>query len=173
MEAQAEKLLCQLCHPAWKWALCKHDNDGISNTKIKSFPCASVCVVFCFHGDVNDGNSTEAETDGRKRKSSILSVSASVELTLVSARFHSDIRVLRFRLRFCSLRRENQVSIFEWTADRELRVECRYFNNILALYLKSKGYVILVRESAIIQQLKYQENQACATSKIYSIVISE
>ena len=37
-----------------------------------------------------------------------------------------------------------QVSIYEWTADKELRVECSFLNNILALYLKSKGDFILV-----------------------------
>ncbi|XP_068761921.1 DNA damage-binding protein 1-like [Montipora capricornis] len=36
------------------------------------------------------------------------------------------------------------VSIYEWTADKELRVECSFLNNILALYLKSKGDFILV-----------------------------
>ncbi len=34
--------------------------------------------------------------------------------------------------------------LFEWTADKELRVECSYFNNIIALYLKTKGDFILV-----------------------------
>ena len=37
-----------------------------------------------------------------------------------------------------------QVRLFEWTADKELRVECSYFNNIIALYLKTKGDFILV-----------------------------
>ena len=37
-----------------------------------------------------------------------------------------------------------QVSIYEWTSDKELRVECSFLNNILALYLKSKGDFILV-----------------------------
>ncbi|XP_048584985.1 DNA damage-binding protein 1 [Nematostella vectensis] len=36
------------------------------------------------------------------------------------------------------------VSIFEWTADKELRYECSYYDNILALYLKTKGDFILV-----------------------------
>ncbi|XP_020628267.1 DNA damage-binding protein 1-like [Orbicella faveolata] len=36
------------------------------------------------------------------------------------------------------------VSIYEWTPDKELRVECSFLNNILALYLKSKGDFILV-----------------------------
>ena len=37
-----------------------------------------------------------------------------------------------------------QVNIYEWTADKELRLECQFLNNILALYLKSKGDFILV-----------------------------
>ncbi|KAK2188211.1 hypothetical protein NP493_140g03066 [Ridgeia piscesae] len=36
------------------------------------------------------------------------------------------------------------VRLFEWTAEKELRVECSYFNSIIALYLKTKGDFILV-----------------------------
>ncbi|XP_018327485.1 DNA damage-binding protein 1 [Agrilus planipennis] len=36
------------------------------------------------------------------------------------------------------------VRLFEWTAEKELRLECSYFHNILALYLKTKGDFILV-----------------------------
>lgn len=36
------------------------------------------------------------------------------------------------------------VRLFEWTAEKELRLECSYFNNIVALYLKTKGDFILV-----------------------------
>lgn len=36
------------------------------------------------------------------------------------------------------------VRLFEWTADKELHNECSYFNNIIALYLKTKGDFILV-----------------------------
>lgn len=36
------------------------------------------------------------------------------------------------------------VSVFEWIADGELKVECSYHNNVLALYLKSKGDFVLV-----------------------------
>ncbi|KAK2168127.1 hypothetical protein LSH36_20g08004 [Paralvinella palmiformis] len=36
------------------------------------------------------------------------------------------------------------VKLFEWTTDKELRGECSYFNNIVALYLKTKGDFILV-----------------------------
>ncbi|XP_013398068.1 DNA damage-binding protein 1 isoform X2 [Lingula anatina] len=36
------------------------------------------------------------------------------------------------------------VRLFEWTNDKELRLECSSFNNIIALYLKTKGDFILV-----------------------------
>lgn len=36
------------------------------------------------------------------------------------------------------------VRLFEWTNDRDLRLECSHFNNIIALYLKTKGDFILV-----------------------------
>ncbi|PNF36443.1 DNA damage-binding protein 1 [Cryptotermes secundus] len=36
------------------------------------------------------------------------------------------------------------VRLFEWTAEKELRLECSHFNNIIALYLKRKGDFILV-----------------------------
>uniref|UniRef100_A0A0B7AQY1 DNA damage-binding protein 1 n=1 Tax=Arion vulgaris TaxID=1028688 RepID=A0A0B7AQY1_9EUPU len=38
------------------------------------------------------------------------------------------------------------VRLFEWTADKELRLECSHFNNILALYLKCKGDFVLVAD---------------------------
>lgn len=34
--------------------------------------------------------------------------------------------------------------LYEWTSDKDLRLECSHFNNILALYLKTKGDFILV-----------------------------
>jgi len=37
-----------------------------------------------------------------------------------------------------------QVRLFEWTAEKELRVECNHANNILALYVKTKGDFVLV-----------------------------
>jgi len=37
-----------------------------------------------------------------------------------------------------------QVRLFEWTNDKELRVECSHLNNIVALYLKTKGDFVLV-----------------------------
>ncbi|XP_030764681.1 DNA damage-binding protein 1 [Sitophilus oryzae] len=36
------------------------------------------------------------------------------------------------------------VRLFEWTAEKELRLECSHFNNIVSLYLKTKGDFILV-----------------------------
>ncbi|XP_044728814.1 DNA damage-binding protein 1 isoform X2 [Chrysoperla carnea] len=36
------------------------------------------------------------------------------------------------------------VRLFEWTAEKELRLECSHFNNIITLYLKTKGDFILV-----------------------------
>ncbi|XP_059618303.1 DNA damage-binding protein 1 [Phlebotomus argentipes] len=36
------------------------------------------------------------------------------------------------------------VRLFEWTSDKDLRLECSHFNNIIALYLKTKGDFILV-----------------------------
>lgn len=38
----------------------------------------------------------------------------------------------------------NTVSIFQWYPDRELRPECSYQSNIMALYLKCKGDFVLV-----------------------------
>uniref|UniRef100_A0A674PKQ2 DNA damage-binding protein 1 n=1 Tax=Takifugu rubripes TaxID=31033 RepID=A0A674PKQ2_TAKRU len=36
------------------------------------------------------------------------------------------------------------VRLYEWTAEKELRTECSHYNNIMALYLKTKGDFILV-----------------------------
>lgn len=36
------------------------------------------------------------------------------------------------------------VRLFEWTNDKDLRLECSHFNNVLALFLKTKGDFILV-----------------------------
>lgn len=38
----------------------------------------------------------------------------------------------------------NTVRLFEWTAEKELRLECSHFNYIIALFLKTKGDFILV-----------------------------
>lgn len=37
----------------------------------------------------------------------------------------------------------SSVRLFEWTSDRDLRLECSHFNFIVALYLKTKGDFIL------------------------------
>lgn len=37
-----------------------------------------------------------------------------------------------------------KVRLYEWTAEKELRTECNHYNNIMALYLKTKGDFILV-----------------------------
>lgn len=37
-----------------------------------------------------------------------------------------------------------QVRLYEWTTEKELRTECNHYNNIMALYLKTKGDFILV-----------------------------
>ena len=37
-----------------------------------------------------------------------------------------------------------QVRLFEWTAEKELRVECNHANNIVALYAKTKGDFVLI-----------------------------
>lgn len=36
------------------------------------------------------------------------------------------------------------VRLFEWTAEKELRLECSHFNNIIALFLKTKSDFVLV-----------------------------
>ncbi|KXJ71791.1 DNA damage-binding protein 1 [Aedes albopictus] len=36
------------------------------------------------------------------------------------------------------------VRLYEWTDDKDLRLECSHFNNVLALYCKTKGDFILV-----------------------------
>lgn len=33
------------------------------------------------------------------------------------------------------------VRLFEWTSDKDLRLECSHFNNIIALYVKTKGKI--------------------------------
>ncbi|TKS69560.1 DNA damage-binding protein 1 DDB p127 subunit [Collichthys lucidus] len=41
-------------------------------------------------------------------------------------------------------RGKTEVRLYEWTAEKELRTECNHYNNIMALYLKTKGDFILV-----------------------------
>lgn len=36
------------------------------------------------------------------------------------------------------------VRLFEWTAEKELRLECSDFDNVTALYLRTKNDVVLV-----------------------------
>lgn len=36
------------------------------------------------------------------------------------------------------------VRLFEWTKEKELRLECSHFNSIIALYLKTKGDFVLI-----------------------------
>uniref|UniRef100_A0A1B6IJV9 RSE1/DDB1/CPSF1 C-terminal domain-containing protein n=1 Tax=Homalodisca liturata TaxID=320908 RepID=A0A1B6IJV9_9HEMI len=54
------------------------------------------------------------------------------------------------------------VRLFEWTAEKELRLECSHFNSIIALYLKTKGDFILVgdlmRSMALLQ---YKTMEGC------------
>ena len=66
MEAQAEKLLCQLCQR--KNGLGANISRAEEQTQgSNSFPSASVCVVFCFYGDTRDGSSMEGETGTEER----------------------------------------------------------------------------------------------------------
>ena len=37
-----------------------------------------------------------------------------------------------------------KVRLFEWTAEKDLRQECSHLNNIIALYLKTKGDFVLI-----------------------------
>ena len=37
-----------------------------------------------------------------------------------------------------------QVRLWEWTTEKDLRLECSHFNNVLALYLKTNDDFILV-----------------------------
>ena len=51
---------------------------------------------------------------------------------------------LLFRVSKNSLLIFLKVTIFEWTAEKELQQECSYSNIIVALYIKTKGDFILV-----------------------------
>ena len=64
-----------------------------------------------------------------------------------------------------------QVRLWEWTADKELRLECSYFNNILALYLKTNGDFILVGDlvrSMTLLQYKTMEGSFEEISRDFS-----
>lgn len=47
------------------------------------------------------------------------------------------------------------VRLFEWTNDKDLRLECSHFNNIIALYLKTKGNAFL---SFFSDRIEYEFN---------------
>jgi DNA damage-binding protein 1 len=54
------------------------------------------------------------------------------------------------------------VRLFEWTAEKELRLECSHFNNIIALYLKTKGDFILVGDlMRSMTLLQYKTMEGC------------
>ncbi|XP_060805090.1 DNA damage-binding protein 1 [Amyelois transitella] len=63
------------------------------------------------------------------------------------------------------------VRLFEWTSDKELRLECSHFNNIVALYLKAKGDFILVGDimrSMSLLQYKQMEGSFEEIARDYS-----
>ncbi|XP_061722151.1 DNA damage-binding protein 1 [Cydia pomonella] len=63
------------------------------------------------------------------------------------------------------------VRLFEWTSDKELRLECSHFNNIVALYLKVKGDFILVGDlmrSMTLLQYKQMEGSFEEIARDYS-----
>ncbi|XP_038067172.1 DNA damage-binding protein 1-like [Patiria miniata] len=54
------------------------------------------------------------------------------------------------------------VRLFEWTPEKELRVECSHYNNILALHLKTKGDFVLVGDlMRSITLLAYKPMEGC------------
>ncbi|XP_072033765.1 DNA damage-binding protein 1-like [Amphiura filiformis] len=54
------------------------------------------------------------------------------------------------------------VKLFEWTPEKELRPECSHYNNILALYLKTKGDFIIVGDlMRSITLLAYKPMEGC------------
>ncbi|KPI95266.1 DNA damage-binding protein 1 [Papilio xuthus] len=64
-----------------------------------------------------------------------------------------------------------QVRLFEWTSDKELRLECSHFNNIVALYMKVKGDFILVGDlmrSISLLQYKQMEGSFEEIARDYS-----
>lgn len=63
------------------------------------------------------------------------------------------------------------VRLFEWTNEKELRLECSHFNNIIALYLKTKGDFILVGDlmrSVTLLQYKTMEGSFEEISRDYN-----
>ena len=64
-----------------------------------------------------------------------------------------------------------QVRLWEWTAEKELRLECSHFNNIIALYLKTRGDLILVGDllrSITMLQYKTMEGSFEEIARDYS-----
>lgn len=67
--------------------------------------------------------------------------------------------------------------LYEWTAEKELRTECNHYNNIMALYLKTKGDFILVGDlmrSVLLLAYKpmegnFEEVIGCVTCQIAEI----
>ncbi|XP_071476122.1 DNA damage-binding protein 1-like [Diadema antillarum] len=54
------------------------------------------------------------------------------------------------------------VRLFEWTPEHSLRVECSHYNNVLALYLKTKGDFIIVGDlMRSITLLAYKPMEGC------------
>lgn len=63
------------------------------------------------------------------------------------------------------------VRLFEWTSEKELRLECSHFNNVVALYLKVKGDFILVGDlmrSMSLLQYKQMEGSFEEIARDYS-----
>ena len=61
--------------------------------------------------------------------------------------------------------------MWEWTAEKELRLECSHFNNIIALYLKTRGDFILVGDllrSITMLQYKTMEGSFEEIARDYS-----
>lgn len=55
-----------------------------------------------------------------------------------------------------------QVRLFEWTAEKELRLECSNFNSIIALYIKTKGDFVLVGDlMRSLTLLAYKQREGC------------
>ena len=63
------------------------------------------------------------------------------------------------------------VRLWEWTQDKELRLECSHFNNIIALYLKTSGDFILLGDlvrSMTLLQYKTMEGSFEEIARDYS-----
>ena len=53
------------------------------------------------------------------------------------------------------------MSVFEWTSDGELKVECSHNDNVLALYLKCKGDFVLVSIVKYGFKISFIRGKAC------------